>query len=190
MRRMSDNYWTVAGDTTRVYSSARATYVPRSDTSYVAWLAANIAPTTSNSEAEVWEVLRKQCPAGLPLQEAKKLAELEIDAEAGITRSRYITSVPGQAETYLTKAEQARAFKAAGYVDITAYPFVKARADAYSETARVAADTILGRQAQWLALGGVIERERELGKRLVNAATDVSAVAAAKQTALNALKSI
>lgn len=51
-------YWKVNGSTTQVYSSAAGDYVPVSNPTYVAWLAADPGnvPTSIASEAELGEV--------------------------------------------------------------------------------------------------------------------------------------
>src|SRR5262249_22257775 len=59
-------YWIVASDTTRVWSSAAATYVPATDAGYTAWLAEGNMATHIVSEAELQEVLAQQYPAGWP----------------------------------------------------------------------------------------------------------------------------
>jgi subtilisin family serine protease len=48
-----DSYWFVAGNTTQVWSSARATYVPTTDTVYLAWLAAGHETIDVVSEDEL-----------------------------------------------------------------------------------------------------------------------------------------
>lgn len=50
-------YWIVAGDETRVYSSAVGNYVPVANEDYQAWLADENNPTRIASEAELGEVL-------------------------------------------------------------------------------------------------------------------------------------
>ena len=49
-----DAYWFVAGDTTKVWSSARVAYVPTTDAAYQAWLAAGhtTIPVISEARAE------------------------------------------------------------------------------------------------------------------------------------------
>ena len=41
--RPSDWYWFIGGDTSNVWSSARAMLVPATDADYVAWLAARLS---------------------------------------------------------------------------------------------------------------------------------------------------
>jgi len=50
-------YWIVAGDETKVYSSAAGDYVQSADKTYQAWLAAENSPTRIASEDELGEVL-------------------------------------------------------------------------------------------------------------------------------------
>lgn len=60
-------YWIVGGDTTRVFSSAAAAYVPVNDATYAAWLKdTDHLPTAIASEAELWDVLARSYPAGIP----------------------------------------------------------------------------------------------------------------------------
>jgi hypothetical protein len=50
-------YWIVAQDTTRVYSSAAAGYVPTRDPTYMAWQASGNLPSRIVSEQELWDYL-------------------------------------------------------------------------------------------------------------------------------------
>lgn len=59
-------YWVVDGNTTQVYSSATAAYVPLSDATYVGWLANGNIPTAIDTEASLQDVLAQQYPAGWP----------------------------------------------------------------------------------------------------------------------------
>lgn len=53
----SDWYWSIPGDETRVYSSARGMYVPITDTTYLEWLNAGNTPTRIDSEESLGGVL-------------------------------------------------------------------------------------------------------------------------------------
>ncbi len=53
----SNWYWIVAGSVTQVYSSAAGDYVPVSNPSYLAWLAAGKIPTKIDSEVNLGAVL-------------------------------------------------------------------------------------------------------------------------------------
>jgi hypothetical protein len=61
----SNWYWAVGGSTSQVWSSAAAAYVPATDATYAAWLAAGNAPTPIDSEASLAAVLQAAYPAAL-----------------------------------------------------------------------------------------------------------------------------
>lgn len=64
----SNWYWSVAGSTTEVWSSARCEYVPVTDLVYVAWAALSMNRTTAiDSEADLAALLQAQFPAGWPV---------------------------------------------------------------------------------------------------------------------------
>lgn len=114
----------------------------------------------------------------------KTAALAAIDAAAGAARARYITIAPGQEATYLIKADQATAFKAAAYTG-TVPGLVQAEIDATGATAQQAADDILAQEAAWAVLAALIESARRRGKVAVAAcANDVSAIDAAKTAAV------
>lgn len=76
-----------------------------------------------------------------------------IDQAAGQARMRYITSVPGQSETYQRKEQQAREWRAAGYAG-DAPVFVAAEAAALEQDPVEVADYILATADQWGAVKG------------------------------------
>lgn len=129
------------------------------------------------------------------LAQAKEQANGYIDAKAGEIRKKYITDVAGQAETYLLKSSDARAYKAAGYPaeQISDYPMVEAEAFALyglSPTAgqiESATDIILSTQSQWIRLAANIERARRAGKEGVQRAANNADIDTAKQVAIAAL---
>lgn len=151
------------------------------------------------------DAIRRPTPT---LAGAQTAAYAAIDSAAGITRSRYITDVAGQSETYLLKSGDANRYTAAGYpvADIAAYPMVRAEAKAlYGATPtdaqyRLACDYIVKTQEVWLLLAADIEECRRRGKEAVRAitvevdATDAQIVAAVlainevKQAAIAALE--
>ena len=110
-----------------------------------------------------------------------------IDAEAGAFRTRFITDVPGQQQTYAEKETEARAWSAdpGG-----SYPFLAAEAAARGiAIADVAAEVIATADA-WRGLGALIEATRIAGKRAVTAAKvagDWAAMDAAAQIDWEAL---
>lgn len=126
------------------------------------------------------------------LEAARAGASVEIDQTAEAARLRYITPGVGQALTYQRKYEQAWRYKEAGYPSgsLADYPLVKAEKEATGETGRVAADGILAKAAEWEALAAVIEKERRAAKLAVAAATDIAAIEAARDPALEALGAV
>ncbi|CAL8972927.1 hypothetical protein RHODGE_RHODGE_01042 [Rhodoplanes serenus] len=52
-----DHYWIVAGDETRVWSSARGDYVPTNDAPYTAWREAGGVATRISTEQDLTDVL-------------------------------------------------------------------------------------------------------------------------------------
>lgn len=129
------------------------------------------------------------------LTQARNTALTAIDSQAGATRSKYITTVAGQPETYLSKATDAAAYKAAGYpfASIANYVWVQAEAIAIggatptATQVKAAADGILAAQAAWVSLGAAIEQARRAGGVAVTAATTVAAVQTAQAAAVAAL---
>lgn len=112
----------------------------------------------------VWTV--RECSAG-EFDAHERDLHLQIDAEAGAFRARFITDVPGQQQTYAEKETEARAWSAdpGG-----TYPFLAAEAAARSiPVADVAAEIIATADA-WRGLGALIEAARIAGKRAVTAA--------------------
>lgn len=142
------------------------------------------------------ETFSDAAPVLVPsLADAQTAANAAIDAQAGATRLKYITDVAGQSETYLSKANDAAAYKAANYpsASIANYPFVQAEGKAINGATptaaqyQAAADGILATQAQWIALAASIEQQRIAGKLAVQAAGTVATVQAAQQAAVNTL---
>lgn len=124
------------------------------------------------------------------IQLAKQEYLKALDSTAGTTREKYITSSPGQSETYLMKSDQANAWMAADpqtRVE-TDFPMVQAERDALLLTDPLAdmdsaALYIIGTKNAWVQLAASIERERRKGKINVEAATDLTALDAAYNAA-------
>lgn len=55
-------YWTVAGDSTQVYSSASGSYVPVADATFIAWQSDGAQPTKIDNEASLGAVLSPYYP--------------------------------------------------------------------------------------------------------------------------------
>lgn len=123
------------------------------------------------------------------LSRAAFKASNDIDSFAGQVRLKYITSVPGQDATYLSKATQADSYKAAGYTG-TVPVLVQAEADATGMTTHQAADYIIATRDAWNTIAANIERERRKGKIAVAAAVDIAGVNTALAAALTALQAL
>jgi hypothetical protein len=135
-----------------------------------------------------WDVAKSVWVRSPTLQEASEAALRDIDLAAGQARMRYITEVPGQQATYLTKAEQATAFKAAGFKG-EAPSYVKVEAQATGLTLQQAAETILATKAEWDTVGPRIEYLRRSGKIAVAAAQKVEDIETTARKTLAALAS-
>lgn len=62
---INSHYWIVAGDQTRVYSSAFAKYIILPDPKYDQWLALGFLPTQIDTEENLWDVLQQAAPSAL-----------------------------------------------------------------------------------------------------------------------------
>lgn len=123
------------------------------------------------------------------LDAIKAQAVIDIDNQSGLTRAKYITDVPGQAATYLLKADQATKFKDANYQG--AVPgLVQSEATALGISAQAAADAIITEQDRWVALAASVETIRRLGKENVKNATSPQAVETIRVQVINQLKAI
>lgn len=115
----------------------------------------------------------------------------EIDNFAGELRSKYISTIPGQAEVYQEKYDQAVDHAANAYpADLTDYPLIQAEVDATSLTAQQATDAILAARTNWLTSMAAIETERRKGKVNIDAATDLASIESAFNVALAALQAL
>lgn len=69
-------YWIVGGDETKLWSSAGVRYVEPADATYTAWAAARNIPTRIASEDELAEVFANQYPAGWPPTPQDQIGQL------------------------------------------------------------------------------------------------------------------
>ena len=119
-----------------------------------------------NWTTRTWEDARS-------LQLAVNVGLDEIDRCAGQARLRYITSVPGQAETYAKKEEQARAWASAAFWG-AAPSFIAAEAAALGVSAQSVAEEVIGLADFWANVKGPqIEATRRKWKVSIEAATTV-----------------
>jgi len=128
----------------------------------------------------------------LNVLDAETDAMSAINTTAGLGRQAFMTTTPGQAEAYLKKEEQARAYKAAGYTG--AVPeFVQAEADATAATAQAAADSIIALADAMIVAGADIDRERRTGIVAVEAAAaadDIGGITVARDAAVTAIQAL
>jgi hypothetical protein len=118
-------------------------------------------------------------------------ARIAIDRAAGQARARHITTTPGQAETYLSKAAEAVAYLAAGAPeDLTGWPWIQADASAFNLSGFEAASTIIANRDAWVALGSYIENVRLHSKNDIAAATTPMDCARILQNAINTLNAL
>lgn len=107
------------------------------------------------------------------LDAARIDARVKVDIAAGKARSRHITTVPGQSETYTEKAAEAKRYLADNPSSDVAvdYPWVAADSEAFGVSFRVAAEAIIEKHSQWKMLGSTIEMIRLRAKEDIAAAT-------------------
>jgi hypothetical protein len=110
-----DWYWIIAGDQSKVFSSASGDYVLPSNPAYVAWLATGKKPTRILNEAELGEVLadvrvrptRATVLDAYKGQHAKRMTD-EIQTKALLWCINEIRTLKGEAP--LTTGAAIRAF--------------------------------------------------------------------------------
>ena len=103
-----------------------------------------------------------------------------IDTEAGVERSKYITDVPGQAQTYQRKEDEARRWSEgdeATHPEL--YPFMIAEAEMRAVPIAQVRDEIMAQVNALAPLAALIEAKRICAKRAVDAAEDIPGIAEA-----------
>ena len=125
-----------------------------------------------------WHSLAWVLPSSA-VADAKVQGAVAIDAAAGRARSRYITTVPGQGETYTAKYQEALDYIAAGYPsDLSPYPFVVGESQPNTwMTPTQAATRIATLGGYWReVIGPAIEAARINGKDALDSLTDPAAI--------------
>lgn len=125
------------------------------------------------------------------------LAEVEaeclerIDRKASRVRERFITSGTGQSAVYITKYEEARAYKAASSPTDSDYPYLAMESDRRGVTVANLADEVIATRNGWTdPAGATIEAERVGGKQDVRAASDADSKRSAANSAIATLDDI
>lgn len=130
------------------------------------------APSSShvfNWVTKVWEDPRT-------LRDLKDNGLVLVDNLAGAARLRYITSVPGQAETYQKKEQQARDWAASGFAGDPP-SFIAAEALALNVSAQSVALEVIGLADYWSNIKGPqIEATRRKWKVAIDATVDPSLI--------------
>lgn len=151
---------------------------------------------TAPSPAHVWSWALKEWLYDSALQNANTSRLLvdslaAIDTAAGNARLKYITSVPGQSETYQRKEEQARAWQAASFAG-DAPSFIAAEATALAIDAQGLTLQIIALADYWGNVKGPqIEAARRKAKVAIEAAgTDDAAIIAARDAGITELASL
>lgn len=121
------------------------------------------------------------------LYERRDGALASVDAAAGRARLRYITSVPGQAETYTRKEQQAREWSAEGFAGAPP-SFIAAEAAALERDAQAVAQEIIDLADYWGDVKGPqIEATRRKWKVRLAAAESIDAINALQAEATDDL---
>lgn len=102
-----------------------------------------------------------------------------VDLAAGATRQRFITDVPGQAQTYERKEAEARQWHE-GDPD-SDYPFMAAEASLTGQTMEQVRDSIMAAVNALVPLAAYIEGTRMAAKRQIAAETNIKAIVEAAQ---------
>lgn len=141
-------------------------------------------------ESHRWDWTAKQWLADADLAaavQAKASADAlaSIDEAAGRTRLKYITSVPGQSETYQRKEAQARAWQSGGFAG-PAPSFIAAEAEALNVSPESVATEVIGLADYWVnEKGPQIEACRRKWKVAIEAAgADLAGIRASLSSAL------
>lgn len=127
------------------------------------------------------------------LATAQQIACEHIDVSAGECRLKYITSTPGQAETYMMKATEAKEIKALGYAnvtDLTAFPVMAGELIATGFTLDKACENVLFIESMWRQKAAQIESVRRRGKLAVMGTSTIPAMLVAEQAIVAELSSL
>lgn len=133
-----------------------------------------------------WEVPPDQEP--VVLQKAIHRALDAVDSVAGEVRLRYITSVPGQSETYTRKEAQAREWADSGFTG-SAPSFIAAEAQALGVEPQQVAQEVIALADFWSnQKGPAIEAARIAGKAAVRTAATLQQLSDLERSAIQALQ--
>lgn len=120
------------------------------------------------------------------LDEAKRRAKREIDSGAGTIRGGVITAVRGQAETYMMKAQQARAWLADQTQPQEDYKMPCLEIGITGADMLEVCTKIVEMQDEWIAFGAAVEAVRLGKKQAVDACQTTEEVYAVEATVADA----
>ena len=99
-------------------------------------------------------------PPELLVEAARQETIAKINTDAGASRSKFITVIPGQETTYAEKRTEAQAYQRSPNPQASDYPMLAAEATATGRTMADVATEVLTLAAQWRQLGAHIEGVR------------------------------
>jgi len=105
----SNWYWIVGGDESQAWSSAAGTYVPATDATFAAWLAAGNVPTRILDAAELIAVLQSQAP-GCSVMGLMSLAQAQ--AAQGVSLGTAYAAACAQPVSFTTAGKVTKTFQA------------------------------------------------------------------------------
>lgn len=114
-------YWIVAGDESKIYSSAAAAYIEPDNAAYVAWKAQGNTASPILSEDELRDVLAVQYPDGWPA-EALKIAAQDFLTKSDIVATRCFKAGVAFPPTWQSATVTARTILRTGIGVIPATP--------------------------------------------------------------------
>jgi len=112
------------------------------------------------------------------IEQVQRGAKEDIDRVAGIMRGESITVAAGQAETYMAKEAEARAYVADSAPDPVNYPMLSAEIGITGADLTAVATVVIAKANEWKILAGAIESVRLGTKQLVDAATSTEEIEA------------
>lgn len=109
----------------------------------------------------------------------------QVDASAGAVRALFITDVPGQAQTYEKKEDEARRYTTGA--DPSQFPFLNAEAAVRGVTINQVQAEVLAQVAMLTPMAALIEAHRINAKNIISAAETIGAAAGASRVDWNAI---
>lgn len=135
----------------------------------------------------IWNFELNQWQQVANIEEIRQQALQDIDNLAGFTRTKYITSVPGQEAVYAQKLLEAEEFIKTGAIG----EYLKAEASAVNKDVTTVAQSIIDKSILWnTKIGPQIEGIRRKNKLLVQEADSVEKIYEIKALNIQELSAI